>query len=290
MEGFLCIDKPLGPSSFAVTSTVRRQLKIKKAGHTGTLDPYASGLLVVALEKSTRLIQYLPGDPKTYEFSIRFGFTTDTLDLQGKQTEHTGPKPKKCDLQEVTDHFTGEQTQTPPAYSAVKIDGTRAYKLARGGKEVEIAPRTITVFSLRLMGYDEVAGEAELEVVCSGGTYVRSLARDIAARLGTFGVVSKLRRTRSGIFSIAQAVKPDNLEDAQNYIIPLRSVFNNYETITLEAAGRSLLLSGRDIFLDDYCGVPDSPVFAFDDSDKLIAILRNREGNCFHPERVFQTG
>ncbi|KMQ50678.1 tRNA pseudouridine synthase B [Chitinispirillum alkaliphilum] len=284
MDGFLCIDKPLGPSSFAVTSEVRKKLGIKKIGHAGTLDPYASGLLVLALGKYTRLIQYLPAEPKIYVFSVLFGFTTDTLDLEGKVSQSKGAIPGEKSLELALETFAGEQLQVPPLYSAVKVNGTRAYKLARSGSEVQLKGRKITIHSLRLIDYNQSGGEAQLELVCSGGTYVRSVARDLAEKLGTFGVVSKLRRTAAGVFSVDHAVKPENLSAGENYIISSAKVFRDFShTVTQEE--KEILKTGRNIDLP-HNSIKKGHLFAFDQSGKLVAVLKP-QNDQLHPEKVF---
>ncbi|MDG5815937.1 tRNA pseudouridine(55) synthase TruB [Chitinispirillales bacterium ANBcel5] len=286
MEGFLCIDKPLGPSSFAVTATVKRALQLKKVGHCGTLDPYASGLLVLTLEESTKLLQYLPSDPKVYVFGLKFGYTTDTLDLQGKETGRNDIIPQESALFSSLPHFTGTILQTPPLFSAIKYKGKRAYKLAREGEDITLPPREVEIFSLEVLNYDRENGEALIKTSCSGGTYVRSLARDIAQSLGTIGVVSQLRRIQSGDFTIKNAIKLESIQDAQNYIIPTRRVFSDH-AVTINNDHKSKLLFGKDIVLPEFESKKRDRLFAFDEGMGLVSVLKRVEGERFHPEKVF---
>lgn len=284
MEGFLCIDKPLGPSSFAVTSAVRKQLKLKKTGHVGTLDPMASGLLVIALGESTRLIQYLPSEPKEYLFTVRFGMITDTLDSEGKITDSCDVFPRKEQIKGALSSFMGEQQQTPPLFSAVKIAGTPAYKLARKGKDVALKSRTIAIHSLELTGYDDAEHTADFSLTCSSGTYVRSLARDIAERLGSLGHIVRLRRTGVGVFNLKDAVEFADLDNARNYIISTRKVFGDEVKVTVDDDQKSSLHYGKDIEIPH--GEKDV-LFAFDAAGAPAAVLRRVEGSRYHPDKVF---
>ncbi|MFP4013281.1 MAG: tRNA pseudouridine(55) synthase TruB [Chitinispirillaceae bacterium] len=284
MEGFLCIDKPLGPSSFAVTSAVRKRLNLKKTGHVGTLDPMASGLLVVALGESTRLIQYLPSEPKEYLFSIRFGVITDTLDSEGKITNTCDKYPGKEQIEDVLSSFTGEQQQTPPLFSAVKIAGTPAYKLARKGKDIALKSRTVTIHSLKLTGHDFAEHTADFSLTCSSGTYVRSLARDMARELGTLGHIVKLRRTGVGVFSLKDAVDFAGLDNARNYIISTRNVFGDDVKVTVDEDQKNSLHFGKDIEIPH--GEKEL-LFAFDTAGYPAAVLRRVENSRYHPDKVF---
>ncbi|MFP4678885.1 MAG: tRNA pseudouridine(55) synthase TruB [Chitinispirillaceae bacterium] len=284
MEGFLCIDKPVGPSSFAVTSAVRKKLGLKKTGHVGTLDPLASGLLVIALGDSTRLIQYLPSDPKKYEFTVHFGIVTDTLDAEGEITETCEVYPGKEQIEGVLDRFKGEQQQLPPLYSAVKIAGTPAYKLARRGKEVEMKERSVRIDSLKLTGFDKKNHTADFSLTCSSGTYVRSLARDIAEELNSLGHIVRLRRTAVGVFSLKDAVDFKDLDHARNYIIKTRNLFREDEKVTLEDHDRDCLFFGKDIELSQS---EKKLIVAFDREGNLVSVLRRVEGGRYHPEKVF---
>ncbi len=209
MQGILLVDKPKGWTSFDVVNFVRRNVaaelgkkpKNVKVGHTGTLDPFATGLLVLLVGKEyTRQAQTLSKVDKTYEVTMHFGAKSSTGDPEGEITETDGHIPTEEELQAVFTRFTGEISQVPPAYSAIKIDGQRAYNLARAGKEVKIEPRTVTIHTLELVSYDHP--EARLVASVSSGTYIRTLVEDIALELDTTAYTTELRRTQVGDFSI----------------------------------------------------------------------------------------
>lgn len=205
MNGVLVVDKPKGPTSSDVVQVVRRSLKVKKAGHTGTLDPMATGVLAICLGDATRIAQVLTDGDKAYDATLELGVTTDTLDAEGKVLETRAVPPLTDDaLEAVLAKFRGTLQQTPPMYSAIKKDGKRLYELARAGEEVEREARTVTVHSLTLNDFS--AHELKLSVACSKGFFVRTLAADIGEALGCGAHLTALRRTKSGPFSIARAI------------------------------------------------------------------------------------
>ena len=203
-DGLILIAKPEGITSFVAVAVVRRALGIKHCGHTGTLDPMATGLLPVLTGRATKLSAYMLEGDKSYRATLRFGFDTDTYDITGKVEREGGPIPAKEQLLAVLPRFVGKQLQTPPMFSAIKKDGVALYKLARDGKSVELAPREIEIYKLELVSYEN--GEAVLEVDCSKGTYIRSLCKDTAEALCTYGCMSALRRTATCGFSIDEAI------------------------------------------------------------------------------------
>lgn len=286
MEGFLCVNKPQGPSSFQIVSKIRKALNVKKIGHAGTLDPDASGLLVIATGYTTRLLQYLPNEPKIYRFRLQFGIQTDTLDNTGKIIFSDGIIPSASDLTSTLCSFTGEYLQEPPAYSAKKINGIRAYKLARSGQTPQMTARLVRLYSLNLISFDQTNGYADLQVNCSGGTYVRSLARDIAVRLNTFGTASSILRIGSGDFSIDQALDIDNINDAENYIIPASTVFNKRPNIQLSIDQQKKIVNGSDITITMPNEYPDKEIFAFYGTH-LLAVLQWKQQSIYHPIAVF---
>ena len=208
-DGLVLLDKPGGRTSFAALSPVKRALGTGKVGHAGTLDRFATGLLVVLTGKLTRLIRVFSEAEKHYTARIRFGEETATLDPEGDRTAE-GEVPEKEDLLRVLESFVGELQQVPPAYSAVHVDGQRAYREARSGKTVSLAPRPVLVHSIELLDFEPP--EAVVEVRCGSGTYVRSLARDVAYKLGTVSHLSELRRTAIGDFHVDEAVSPDDFQ------------------------------------------------------------------------------
>ncbi len=205
MNGVLVVDKPKGPTSFDVVQTVRRALKVKKAGHTGTLDPMATGVLAICLGDATRIVQVLTDGDKGYDATVKLGVTTDTLDAEGKTLlTRAVPALTRDGLETVFAKFRGPQLQTPPMYSAIRKDGKRLYELARAGEEVEREARPVTVHALTLNDFS--SDELKLSVRCSKGFFVRTLAADIGEALGCGAHLTALRRTQSGPFSIARAV------------------------------------------------------------------------------------
>ena len=201
LDGVLIIDKPSGITSHDVVAKVRKALKTKKVGHTGTLDPLATGVLVVCVEKATKLVNYLTCDEKIYEVEMKLGIKTDTGDITGNIIdEDTNYKVTIKEVNEVIKSFVGKQKQIPPMYSAIKVNGQKLYELARKGIEIEREPRDIEIFDIYNI---EINNELiKYTVHCSKGTYVRSLCEDIAQRLGTIGTMTNLRRIKSGQFEI----------------------------------------------------------------------------------------
>lgn len=205
MNGVLVVDKPKGPTSFDVVQTVRRALKVKKAGHTGTLDPMATGVLAICLGDATRIVQVLTDGDKGYDATVKLGVTTDTLDAEGKTLlTRAVPALTRDALEVVFAKFRGPQLQTPPMYSAIRKDGKRLYELARAGEEVEREARPVTVHALTLNDFS--SDEIKLSVRCSKGFFVRTLAADLGEALGCGAHLTALRRTQSGPFSITRAV------------------------------------------------------------------------------------
>ncbi len=206
MNGVLVVDKPRGPTSFDVVQLVRRALKVKKAGHTGTLDPMATGVLPVCLGDATRIVQVLTDGDKCYDATVKLGVTTDTLDAEGKTLlTRAVPTLTRDGLEAVFAKFRGPQLQTPPMYSAIRKDGKRLYEFARAGEEVEREARSVTVHALTLNDFS--SDELKLSVRCSKGFFVRTLAADIGEALGCGAHLTALRRTQSGPFSLTRAVE-----------------------------------------------------------------------------------
>ena len=294
MDGFICVDKPTGPSSFSAARAVCKALGVSKGGHAGTLDPMASGLLVVALGRCTRLLEYLSLEPKEYEFTVTFGAATDTFDAEGGITARSGVIPTRERLVEAMKGFSGEIAQTPPQYSAVKIGGVPAYKMARGGVSVDIKPRIVSIYSLKMRGYDADGKRADFAVSCSGGTYVRTLAVDItkAADAGAEGHVSRLRRTRAGRFDLSNAVKFDELSNAGNYFINASDAVDRDRRITINDEQKANISKGREIVIDGF-GSAHPPeesgdiLIAFDEFETLAAVLKRVDGDRYHPDKVF---
>lgn len=250
INGFVVIDKPVGISSHDVVSRVRRILGTRKVGHTGTLDPFATGVLPVAVNDGTKAIPFLDEGSKTYEALMRLGVTTDTLDMTGIILSESNPAAITRDqfLSSLTT-FTGAISQIPPMYSAIKQGGQPLYKLARQGVEVERKARAVEIYSLELISFD--LPHVAIRVVCSRGTYVRSLADDIGRQLGCGAALQELRRTASGPFRIENAVTLADLEAvagegrADTLCLTPMTVLNHLPEIPLTADGLEGLKFGR---------------------------------------------
>jgi tRNA pseudouridine55 synthase len=239
MDGILIIDKPVGITSHDVVSRVRRILKTKRVGHTGTLDPFATGVMVILVGQATRLAQFLDKDSKEYVAGVQLGFETDTGDLTGERRliEFTR-KPEELDEQQIRaslEEFLGEQDQTPPMYSAKKIDGKKLYEHARAGREVERKPVRITIQELELIDRT-TPDRLDLRILCSAGTYIRTLAEDLGKRLDVGAHLVSLRRTRAGKFDIASAVTLDelaSLDDPAARLVRLETAVEHLPEISL---------------------------------------------------------
>ena len=219
----LVVAKPAGPTSHDVVALVRRLFATRRVGHGGTLDPFASGVLPVFLGQATRLSEYHLGERKRYTATVCFGASSATDDLEGERIPAAGPAPDRDAVEAALPAFVGELSQVPPAYSAVQVAGRRAYAMARAGETPELAPRTVTIHELRLVEWDASDPErpiAVLDVACSAGTYIRSLARDLGVALGNAAYLGALVRTRSGAFTLDEAIPLDRLRDAATEGLP----------------------------------------------------------------------
>lgn len=227
--GFLNIYKPKGMTSFDVVARLRRVTKIKQIGHTGTLDPFAVGVLPICIGKSTRLIEYLDDD-KEYLATVQFGKDTDTYDLDGTVTNTYDKKINQDDLISILDDFRGEIEQLPPIYSAIKVNGKKLYEYARNGEEVEIKPRKVFISKLELENFDYEKQEAKILVGCSKGTYIRSIAYDIGQKLDCGGYLTALDRTKAGMFNKEEA-KP--LDDFKEFSDVMTNLVNPLDVLSL---------------------------------------------------------
>lgn len=244
MNGLLLIDKPQDFTSQDVVSKVKKILNVKKAGHIGTLDPMATGLLPILIGDYTKISKYLIEHDKTYIAKLKLGIKTDTGDITGNILEKQEIS-QISNIEETINSFKGVQKQTPPMYSAIKIDGKKLYEYAREGKEVEVPERKIEIFDIRLLNVDD--GEIEFMVSCSKGTYIRVLCEDIARALGTIGTMSSLRRTIVDKFSIDDAYTFEELEnskDDESILIKMEDIFNDIDEINLNTRKLELFLNG----------------------------------------------
>ena len=256
-SGWLILDKPLGLSSAQGVAAVKRILRGQgirpdRIGHGGTLDPLATGVLPIAIGEATKLAGRMLDATKAYDFSVQWGTATATEDAEGAVTATSDVRPATAEITAILSRFTGPVAQVPPAYSALKVDGKRAYVLARAGETVELAVRHITVHSLVLLA--ATAGSATFSASVSKGTYIRSLARDIALALGTVGHVVMLRRTKAGPFSLDQAISLDNfsyrVQEAalEQVLLPLMAGLDDIPALPIDPEQAAALRQGRRLF------------------------------------------
>jgi len=254
VHGWLLVDKPVGPTSTRVVGRVRRLFDAQKVGHGGTLDPMASGLLPIALGEATKTVSYVMDAEKTYRFTVRWGQATDSDDAEGRVTEESPERPEAAEIRAILPQFTGRLSQVPPAYSAVKVAGRRAYDLARAEATFELAPRDVTISSLALLDCPD-ADHAVFEAVCGKGAYMRALARDLGAALGTLGHISALRRTRIGPFAESDAISLETLESlghsaaAFEHLYPVGAALDDIPALSLTESEANRLRCGQAVSL-----------------------------------------
>lgn len=252
MQGIIIINKEKGYTSQDVVSKVKKILNIKKAGHTGTLDPLAEGVLPVLLGNYTKLSKYLIEHDKTYIATIKFGEKRDTGDSEGNIVQKVEIRAyTEEDIKCILDSFKGKSRQTPPMYSAIKINGKKLYEYAREGKKIDVPERNIEIYNINLIKYDKEQNELEFEVSCSKGTYIRTLCEDISTKLGTVGYMEKLVRTKVDRFTINNAVKLAELEmikgneqELNKRIITMENYFEYLPRIVLNSKKKNLFLNG----------------------------------------------
>lgn len=259
VHGWIIIDKPLAMSSTQVVGRVRYLLDAQKAGHGGTLDPLASGILPIALGEATKTVSYAMDGTKIYEFTVCWGTATATDDLEGAVVATSDVRPQRSEILAVLEEFEGDIDQVPPVYSAIKIDGKRAYELARADKDVEMVSRKVNIHKLSLVDCAD-ADHASFRVRCGKGTYIRSLARDLAVRLGTVGYVTRLRRTAVGPFTEKQAISLDSLERLghsardSKALLGIEAVLDDIPALALTAEQARRLKHGQVISMTDVDG------------------------------------
>ena len=248
MNGIILIDKPQGWTSHDVVGKLRGILHERRIGHSGTLDPLATGLLVVFAGRATRAVEFAEADKKEYIAGLRLGISTDTQDITGRIINEGTDLPDEMQLRKALERFKGELEQIPPMYSAVKVGGKKLYELARKGESIERKPRHITVFGLETAGRED--NDCILNVVCSKGTYIRTLCHDIGTALGCGGCMSSLRRTKSGVFSVEDAYTITEVQDAADrgeadkLLLPADTLFAGYPELRADAANEKLLRNG----------------------------------------------
>jgi len=294
VHGWLILDKPVGMTSTQAVGAVRRLFDARKAGHAGTLDPLATGLLPIALGEATKTVPYAVDGTKHYRFTVRWGAATDTDDAEGRLTQTSELRPSRAAIEALLPRFTGEILQVPPAFSAIKVAGARAYDLAREGEIVKLEPRPVHIEKLELLEIPD-PDTAVFRAQCGKGTYVRALARDMGAALGCLGHLIALRRTRVAAFQEAQAVTLDALEKAAQgdgddgvyrFLLPVEAALQELPMVPVgqnDAArllrGQAVLMRGRD------APVGSGPAYATC-KGHLIAVGRIDKGEL-HPVRTF---
>jgi len=303
VHGWVVLDQPSGITSTQAVAQVRRIFNAQKAGHAGTLDPLATGILAIALGEATKTVPFAQDAAKIYRFTATWGESRDSDDSEGKVTATSDMRPTQAAIEAMLPSFTGALTQVPPAYSAIKVQGERAYDLAREGKEPDLQPRPVMVHEARLV--EAETGQAVFEILCGKGTYVRSWVRDIARALGTLGYVSQLRRTRIGGFLEKDAVGLETLTPllhspaAFAYLKPISTALDGIPALAVTGSDAARIRSGnpiliranlfarmKDGFADDG-GLQGQTVFLTEEAGAPVALAEIAEGEL-RPFRVFQ--
>ncbi len=297
VHGWLVLDKPLGLTSTQALARVKRMFQAQKAGHAGTLDPLATGILPIAFGEATKTVPFAVDGEKSYRFTVQWGVETDTDDSEGRSIRSSDTRPSQADILNLLPRFTGDIMQTPPKFSAIKINGERAYDLARDGEDVVLESRPIVVRELRLTDMPNAA-TAVFEADCGKGTYVRALARDMGQVLGCFGHVIELRRTRVGPFLEGDAWSMDDLQEeldagrfelADGPLRPVEMALNAIPELAVSPSdaaslnrGQAVLIRGRD------APVLSGPMYAT--CHGRIVALGEVDKGALHPTRVFNLG
>jgi tRNA pseudouridine55 synthase len=300
VSGWIILDKPRGVTSTHAVARIKRIFDARKVGHAGTLDPLATGILPIALGEATKTVSYAVHDEKAYEFTVRWGIETTTDDTEGESAEECAKRPSLSDIEAVLPDFVGDIEQVPPKFSAIKINGNRAYDLAREGEQVELKARIVQIESLTVLATPD-ADHTTFSAICGKGTYVRSLARDIGRRLGCYGHIASLRRTRVGPFDTANCVTFEQLEAARDQdqaedepttaardglLAPVEAALDGIEHLDVTSSDASRLVRGQPVLMRGR----DAPIFvgtAYATSrGKLIALVECDRGTL-RPTRVF---
>lgn len=290
MKGVLVVDKPQGLTSHDVVAVARRALGHTRIGHTGTLDPLATGVLPLAVDRATRLVRFLTASDKDYAAIVRFGFTTDSYDITGAETARTNVTPSRDALVTAIAALTGHYLQEPPAFSAKKVAGQRAYARARRAEPVVLQPVPVRVSRANLVDFAD--GRAHLTLTCSAGFYVRAFAHSLGCITGTGACLEALRRTRSGEFALDAAISMTSLQDQTSVvasIVPLEALLPDFPAVSVTERGRIYVTHGRELGPDDYAPVlPDfNWARLFDVSGALVALASpGQTPGALHPSVV----
>ena len=274
-EGLLVIDKPSGPTSHDIVAKVRRATGIKRVGHAGTLDPLATGVVVIGIGRATRLLRYVQESRKEYIARVRFGIATDSLDADGRETARAPMPVTEKQVASALSGFRGNIQQTPPMVSAIQVGGRRLHEIARAGEEIERQPRPVEVFSIEVVGFE--GGEfplATIAVECSKGTYIRVLADDIARVLGGRAHLEELRRTRVGSFGLELALAVENLDHWKTSLLPLATAVGPMPRLVVNDDQRLRTIHGRTL---EAVGM-EGPIAVIDPAGDLIAVYVAGDG------------
>ena len=298
VHGWLILDKPLGMTSTQAVGAVRRAFNAQKAGHAGTLDPLATGILPIALGEATKTVPYAVDGEKAYRFKVRWGAETTTDDTEGAVTQRSALRPSRNEIEALLPRFHGQIMQVPPQFSAIKIEGERAYDLARSGEDVVLVARTVVIERLALVDQPDDATSV-FEAECGKGTYVRAIARDMGRMLGCYGHVIALRRTRVGPFDEPRAVRLTDIDDAAKLddggdalyrlLAPVESALSDIPELMVSPSDAASLVRGQAILIRGR----DAPVMsgpAFATSKGRIIALGELDKGALHPTRVFNLG
>jgi tRNA pseudouridine55 synthase len=297
LDGILVVAKPAGPTSHDVVALVRRLAATKRVGHGGTLDPFASGVLPIFLGHATRVVEYHLADRKAYRATVCFGASSTTDDLEGELTPANGPAPSRDAVEAALPGWKGPISQRPPAYSAIKVAGRRAYAMARAGETVELAERQVTIHALDLVEWNGDEPErpfAVLDIICSAGTYIRALARDLGASLGNAAYLGALTRTASGPFRLDGATSLDDVRAAAaegpagltGILLPIDSGLDALPRVAL--TGDEVAAIARGQFVRPTGGLPGpADHYRLTDPDGTLVAIASAEGGRLAPDKVF---
>ncbi len=299
VNGWVNLDKPLGLTSTQALGKVRRLLNAQKLGHAGTLDPLATGILPIALGEATKTIPFAQDRDKVYRFTVKWGEARNTDDCEGEVTGTSGKRPTEAEILAIVPRFIGNIDQVPPQFSAIKIDGERAYDLARDGEKVDIQSRRVTVYAFKLL--KSAPDEADFELECGKGTYVRSIARDMGQMLGCLGHVKALRRIAVGNFTEDSAISLDEFEkivqsaDPDQVLLPVETVLDDIPALAMTEAEVSRIRQGQTLkFISrqdadrlSVAGIDENTTLVLAMGDNKPQALLEKDGIALYPVKVF---
>lgn len=291
MNGWINLYKPVGYSSSYCLNLIKKKYKLKKIGHIGTLDPMAEGVLPVAINEATKTVRFINKSKKTYLFDVKWGEQRDTFDIEGNVINKSKYIPKFEEIKKAKNKFIGEIDQRPPDFSAKKINGKRAYELARNGTKFELKKSKKKIYRLRVLNHDLNKKKTTFLVVCNSGTYVRSLANDIALSLNTFCYCTKIVRLRDGIFSkknsysLKNLINHRNIEDFEKYLLDIKSVLYHIPTIKINDKKLELIKNGMKVSMLEEVGSKEYKEILADYHQNVVALGSIKNG-VFYPKRI----